>query len=535
MSRHTPSSRHPNTRPGVRTASVTDYLPGAGQMVNLVGRCGMLITQITFYVVSGAFLLFFAFPLLSLAYFFAWYLYWRQGSLQRGPWAHRIWSLPWNPVRVIRIAYAALENVSDLFSGPFPIVLRWMVEKLMSRRIPAHTVIRGINYGGRHSKLHYLDIYIPELRPSSDELTGNTAHLAQGQVQVPVLCFVYGKTWSSSQRNVYTPMAHTLRQQGYLVLLPELRRPPTVSVLDTVDDVLQCMTWATQHVAKYGGSPTCIYLMGHGAGAHLATLAASVWSFAASKKMPSPLPVGLHSEDRVTLRHRTPSRGTDLDVTTGEGSESLPLSPRDTPPSSSAHTSPTSDSPPSPTWSNRIVTSQDKESLGHHLNALVHKYSLLWTSTSPEPIQLSLDPTPPLHIAGLILLAGVYDIDDQRRYERRRGIDELSATTRLLGSCASGLLSPSLLLESLCNSTGKSLSQLVFPKKVLLIHGERDTMFPLKSSEHFFDLLCQLDVEDANFKIYSKTRSMNPAITLLTESTSLCQSLLEDLRITIYE
>ncbi|KAJ1660773.1 hypothetical protein IWQ61_000344 [Dispira simplex] len=535
MSRRTSSSRHPNTRPGAWTTSVTDCLPRVGQIVNLVGRCGMFITQSTFYLVTGGFLLFFAFPLLSLAYFFAWYLYWRQGSLQRESWGHRILSLPWNPVRVIKIAYAALENVSDLFSGPFPIVLRWMMEKLMSRRIPAHTVIRGVNYGARHSKLHYLDIYIPELQLGGDELAENTTHLTQGQVQVPVLCFIYGKTWSSSQRNVYTPMAHTLRQQGYLVLLPELRRPPAVSVLDTVDDVLQCMTWATEHVAKYGGNPACIYLMGHGAGAHLATLVASVWSFASRKLMPSPLPVGLLSEVRVTLRHRARSRGTDLDTITGEGSESLPLSPRDTPPPSSPHISPTGDSPPSPTWPNRTVPSQGKESLGQHLNALVHKYTLLWSSASPSPTQLSLDPTPPLHIAGLILLAGVYDIDDQRRYERRRGIDELSATTHLLGGCTSGLLSPSLLLESLCNATGKSLSQLVFPKKVLLIHGERDTMFPLKSSELFFDLLCQLDVEDANFKIYSKTRSMNPAITLLTESTSLCQSLLEDLRMTIYD
>ncbi|KAJ1924675.1 hypothetical protein IWQ60_005050 [Tieghemiomyces parasiticus] len=527
---HEPYSRQPH---GYWLSRLTERffsLAVAAQVVYNVGRTAL---QWFLYLTVGTLLLPFSFPILCSAYLFAWYMYFKLGLLH-GPDGFHPLALPWNPVRVLKMSYAALDNLSDLFSGPFPIVLRWIVEKAFARRTPAEAVIRDVRYGAAHPRM-VLDMYIPELiagsppsstgpspvpsvafsRPASrtslhllpDRGPGESMGLPHPTRLSPVICFVYGKTWSSAQRKVYVPMAHTLRKQGYMVALPEARRPPNGTIADTVGDTLQCLLWLNRNVAKYGGDPTSLYLMGHGAGAHLCTLAATVWTLALSK-LPAPWEVAC-----------PPTSASSLATTTNASANQ----PRHRVGRHLGSTSSAQARPGSPEGG--------RPSLQDDLYQLIRHYTLL-VRDSREAVVIPRTDTP-LTIAGLILLAGVYDIDAQHRYEQHRGIDEISATTRLIGSGSSALYSPPVLLETHCHTAQVTLSQSAFPKKVLLIHGERDTVVPLKSSEQFFDLLCQLDVDDVNLKVYSRTKSMNPAITLLTESASLCQSVLEDIQSTI--
>ncbi|RKP40336.1 Alpha/Beta hydrolase protein [Dimargaris cristalligena] len=520
------------------------------------------------YLFFGVLLLPFSFPILGLL----------TSSKGFQPLA-----LPWNPIRVLKMSYAALENLSDLFSGPFPIVLRWIIEKVFARRTPPEVVIRNVRYGQAHPQ-QILDVYMPELAgpetplrgthavpststaASPSESTTTNIHLVPDDMHVlhrsasgqsissdrsagpglghaPVICFIYGKTWCSTQRKVYVPMAHTLRKQGYLVILPELRRPPSATIADAIDDTLQCLTWLVRHAPRYGGDPSNIFLMGHGAGAHICTMAATIWTLATCK---TPQPLGImalnpsepgspgectppasssngHGGGGIDiLAHIPDSLRTRIPWSTTGGSGGTASSPFSTDPTSPSSTS-SGAGGSSALLSNARVRQQFAQ--------LVQKYTSLARENSPLIHAPQSDQ--PFEIAGLILMAGVYDIDDQHRYEKQRGIDEISATTRLVGSCSSDLFSPSVLLANMCHQANTALSQSTFPKRILLIHGEKDTVIPLKSSELFFDLLCQLDVEDVNLKVYSRTKSMNPAITLLTESASLCQSILEDIRSTV--
>ncbi|KAJ1969446.1 hypothetical protein H4R35_006138 [Dimargaris xerosporica] len=441
-------------------------------------------------------------------------MYWRLGLL-KGTLLHRLVQLPWNPFRVLKLSYAALENLSDLFSGPVPIVVRWIIEKLFSRRTPPGAVVRNLRYGSS-ADCQQLDLFIPDVQTKA--ALGHT----------PIICFIYGKTWASIQRRVYVPMAHTLRKQGYLVVLPELRRPPMGTIAHMIDDTLQCLLWIQRNAAAYGGDATSTFLMGHGAGAHISAMAASMWTIANTKIAPT---FRLHAQlnpqspsprpGRSGLRTR-PAAHVPPPVSSGGGG---------TPLQASAYHSPLVRPPHSP-----APRASSGSPSSPHMQTSLEFYQQLQHYTYLAQQAEATAGTPPLAIAGLILLAGVYDIADQHHYERQRGIDAISATTRLVvDQCSSSLYSSTVLLRALCTQANTTLCQTLFPKKILLIHGEKDTVIPLQSSEQFFNLLCQLDVEDADLKVYSRTKSLNPAIALLTESASLCQSILSDIRATIMD
>ncbi|KAJ1975738.1 hypothetical protein H4R34_004226 [Dimargaris verticillata] len=433
-------------------------------------------------------------------------------GLLKGPVLHSLFQLPWNPIRVLKLGYAALENLSDLFSGPVPIVVRWIIEKLFSRRTPPGAVVRNLRYGA-NADCQQLDLFIPDVQTKA--ALGHT----------PIICFIYGKTWASAQRRVYVPMAHTLRKQGYLVVLPELRRPPMGTVAHMIDDTLQCLLWIQRNAAAYGGDAASTFLMGHGAGAHISAMAASVWTIANTKIAPT---FRLHA-----LQNSQPSspRSSRPGLKTRPNARVPPTSGGNTPLQASAYHSPLVRPPYSP-----VPGTNTSLPSAAHMQTSLEFYQQLQHYTLLARQAETTAGTPPLAIAGLILFAGVYDIADQHDYECQRGIDAISATTRLVvDQCSSSLFSSTVLLRALCTQAHTTLCQTLFPKKILLIHGEKDTVIPLQSSEQFFNLLCQLDVEDADLKVYSRTKSLNPAIALLTESASLCQSILSDIRATILD
>lgn len=99
----------------------------------------------------------------------------------------------------------------------------------------------------------------------------------------PVVVFVHGGYWRSGDRSyfesvlgLYANVGVALAEQGMVVVLPSYRLFPEVKdVQIMLDDVAAAIRYAKKHVARYGGDPEKIYLMGHSAGAHLVTLLAS--------------------------------------------------------------------------------------------------------------------------------------------------------------------------------------------------------------------------------------------------------------------
>jgi acetyl esterase/lipase len=112
----------------------------------------------------------------------------------------------------------------------------------------------GISYGpaGRQQ----LDVYRP--REASGPL--------------PVVVFFYGGRWQSGAREQYAFVAQALASQGFVVVVPDYRLYPQVTFPAFVEDGARAVAWAHQHIARFGGDPRRLHLMGHSAGAHIAML-----------------------------------------------------------------------------------------------------------------------------------------------------------------------------------------------------------------------------------------------------------------------
>jgi acetyl esterase/lipase len=117
-----------------------------------------------------------------------------------------------------------------------------------------YTVRSGIPYGPGDRKS--LDVYVPK----------------QQAGPLPVVVFFYGGSWKRGKRANYRFAADALAGNGYLAVVPDYRVYPEVRFPAFVEDGAKAVRWVLEHAAEFGGDPGQIYLMGHSAGAHIATL-----------------------------------------------------------------------------------------------------------------------------------------------------------------------------------------------------------------------------------------------------------------------
>ena len=89
-----------------------------------------------------------------------------------------------------------------------------------------------------------------------------------------VVVFFYGGGWQTGQRDEYRFVAQALTRYGATVIIPDYRTYPTGVFPDFMHDAAAAVAWTQRHIAEYGGDPKKIYLVGHSAGAHIATLLA---------------------------------------------------------------------------------------------------------------------------------------------------------------------------------------------------------------------------------------------------------------------
>ncbi|MES2336579.1 MAG: alpha/beta hydrolase [Pseudomonadota bacterium] len=90
----------------------------------------------------------------------------------------------------------------------------------------------------------------------------------------PVIVFYYGGGWAHGDRGAYAFAARALASQGFVVVVPDYRKVPSVRFPAFVQDAAQAVKWTRDHVAEYGGDPGRIALAGHSAGAYNAVMLA---------------------------------------------------------------------------------------------------------------------------------------------------------------------------------------------------------------------------------------------------------------------
>jgi acetyl esterase/lipase len=124
-------------------------------------------------------------------------------------------------------------------------------------------VRRDLPYAGKASgPFRTLDLHVPASKTAGPR---------------PVFILIHGGGWRTgdkSNRNFAEPKTGWLLDQGYIVASINYRLSPKVRHPAHIEDVCSAIAWVQKHIAKSGGDPRRIHLLGHSAGAHLAALAA---------------------------------------------------------------------------------------------------------------------------------------------------------------------------------------------------------------------------------------------------------------------
>jgi len=119
---------------------------------------------------------------------------------------------------------------------------------------------KDINYAENQQKL---DIYI-------------TNNLTVEEVSKrPTVIFFYGGCWgacSQLDKTDYRFIAQTLTDNEINTVIIDYRKFPQVKFPSIISDAAESVEWVTKNISRYGGNPNNIYLMGHSAGAHIASM-----------------------------------------------------------------------------------------------------------------------------------------------------------------------------------------------------------------------------------------------------------------------
>ena len=118
----------------------------------------------------------------------------------------------------------------------------------LSPAIAAAETSRNISYGANR-----LDIYSP------------------GTTNAPVVIFVHGGAWRAGSKSSVASMPGHFNRKGYVFV--SVGYSLSGSADRQANEVAQAVNWVRANIAKYGGNPGRIAVMGHSAGCHLACLA----------------------------------------------------------------------------------------------------------------------------------------------------------------------------------------------------------------------------------------------------------------------
>lgn len=113
---------------------------------------------------------------------------------------------------------------------------------------------------------------------------------SKGEVQnLPVVVFFYGGSFQSGRRQDYRFVGEALTARGFIAVIPDYRVYPEGKFPIFIEDGAAAVSWVRNDINRFGGDPSRLFLMGHSAGAYIASMLALNPSYLAQ--------VGLSSDD----------------------------------------------------------------------------------------------------------------------------------------------------------------------------------------------------------------------------------------------
>ena len=124
------------------------------------------------------------------------------------------------------------------------------------------TITRDIRFADGRRGL--LDVYARD-QPAESSPHNN---------QAPMAVFFYGGGWEDGAKADYKFAAMALAKRGIVTAVPDYRLYPDVRFPDFIQDGAKAVRWARRNAAEFGADPGMIFLIGHSAGAYIATMLA---------------------------------------------------------------------------------------------------------------------------------------------------------------------------------------------------------------------------------------------------------------------
>lgn len=88
----------------------------------------------------------------------------------------------------------------------------------------------------------------------------------------PVLLFIHGGSWNSGNKDIYNFLGSRLARKGIVAVIIDYPLSPDNQVHDMAKASAQAVRWTNENIKTYGGDPEKIFVSGHSAGGHLASL-----------------------------------------------------------------------------------------------------------------------------------------------------------------------------------------------------------------------------------------------------------------------
>jgi acetyl esterase/lipase len=87
-----------------------------------------------------------------------------------------------------------------------------------------------------------------------------------------VLIFLYGGSWRSGKKNLYNFLGSRMARKGAVTVIVDYPLNPIADYNDMARATASAVKWVHQNVKLFGGDRDRIFISGHSAGGHLATL-----------------------------------------------------------------------------------------------------------------------------------------------------------------------------------------------------------------------------------------------------------------------
>lgn len=93
-------------------------------------------------------------------------------------------------------------------------------------------------------------------------------HHHQDAKDLPVIVWFHGGGLTGGEKFI----PGELMDHGYVVVAPNYRLIPDVTVTECIDDAAEAVAWVINNIDKYGGDPTKVFVSGHSAGGFLTSM-----------------------------------------------------------------------------------------------------------------------------------------------------------------------------------------------------------------------------------------------------------------------